>query len=144
MFGIGSTEMLSVVVSGQIWVKVPDTILMDWSGTLQAGVTAKDMMLHMIGLYGINGANYGAVQYAGSAVKALSMNERMTLSNMSAELGAQVGLLAPDDTTVEYLRKAGVTVDLDTERWHNEQTGRAPRRDRQCPHVSNRVVDVPG
>ncbi|HEY9573501.1 MAG TPA: 3-isopropylmalate dehydratase large subunit [Pusillimonas sp.] len=128
MFGIGSTEMLSVVVSGQIWVKVPDTILMDWSGTLQAGVTAKDMMLHMIGLYGINGANYGAVQYAGSAVKALSMNERMTLSNMSAELGAQVGLIAPDDTTVEYLRKAGVTDDIDTERWQTDPDAVVDRR----------------
>ncbi|MGP1614693.1 MAG: aconitase family protein, partial [Pollutimonas bauzanensis] len=94
MFGVGSTEMLGVVVTGQIWVKTPRTIMMRWSGRLPAGVMAKDMMLHMIGLYGTNGADYSAVEYSGSAIDAMSMQERMTLSNMSAELGAQVGLIA--------------------------------------------------
>ncbi|MEO6984181.1 MAG: 3-isopropylmalate dehydratase large subunit [Paralcaligenes sp.] len=108
MFGVGSTEMLGVIVTGQIWVKVPKTIMMEWSGRLARGVTAKDMMLHMIGRYGSNGADYGAVEFSGDAVSALSMQERMTLSNMSAELGAQVGLIAPDQTTLDYLRHAGV------------------------------------
>jgi len=121
MFGIGSTEMLGVVVTGEIWVKTPHTISMDWSGQLSKGVTAKDMMLHMIGLYGTNGANYGAVEYTGSAVTALSMQERMTLSNMSAEMGAQAGLVAPDQTTMDYLRAVGVEAEIDLEYWRTDE-----------------------
>ncbi len=120
MFGVGSTEMLGVVVTGQIWVKTPPTITMQWSGALAEGVTAKDMMLHMIGLYGTNGANYGAVEYTGAAVTALSMQERMTLSNMSAELGAQVGLIAPDQTTMDYLKAVGVGTDVDLDYWKTD------------------------
>lgn len=120
MFGIGSTEMLGVAVTGQIWVKVPKTLMMHWRGQLAAGVTAKDMMLHMIGRYGMNGGRYQAVEFCGEAVRALSMQERMTLSNMSAELGSQVGLIAPDETTAVYLREAGVSVDLDLARWQSD------------------------
>ncbi|CAN7219745.1 3-isopropylmalate dehydratase large subunit [Variovorax paradoxus] len=107
MFGIGSTEMLGVMVTGEIWLRVPETIRMWWDGSLPAGVTAKDMMLHMIGRFGMNGGRYQAVEFAGPAVAALSMQERMTLSNMSAELGAQAGLIAPDATTAAFLAQAG-------------------------------------
>ncbi|MFZ4288564.1 3-isopropylmalate dehydratase large subunit [Variovorax sp. HJSM1_2] len=107
MFGIGSTEMLGVLVTGEIWLRVPHTVQMFWQGQLARGVVAKDMALKMIGQFGMNGGEYQAVEYAGPAVKALSMQERMTLSNMSAELGAQVGLIAPDDTTAAWLAKAG-------------------------------------
>jgi len=107
MFGIGSTEMLGVMVTGEIWLRVPETIRMWWDGALPAGVTAKDMMLHMIGRFGMNGGRYQAVEFAGPAVAALSMQERMTLSNMSAELGAQAGLVAPDATTAAFLAQAG-------------------------------------
>ncbi|CAB3866903.1 3-isopropylmalate dehydratase large subunit [Achromobacter animicus] len=121
MFGIGSTEMLGVAVTGQIWVKVPKTLMMHWRGQLAAGVTAKDMMLHMIGRYGMNGGRYQAVEFCGEAVRALSMQERMTLSNMSAELGSQVGLIAPDETTAAWLREAGVTEELDLARWQSDR-----------------------
>ena len=107
MFGIGSTEMLGVVVTGEIWLRVPRTIRMQWDGRLATGVVAKDMMLHMIGRFGMNGGRYQAVEFAGPAVAALSMQERMTLSNMSAELGAQAGLIAPDATTAAFLAQAG-------------------------------------
>lgn len=107
MFGIGATEMLSVVVTGEIWLQVPRTKRMEWSGRLAAGVSAKDMMLHLIGHFGMNGGEYQAVEYAGEAVAALPMQERMTLTNMSAELGAQVGLVAPDDVTAHWLRGTG-------------------------------------
>jgi 3-isopropylmalate/(R)-2-methylmalate dehydratase large subunit len=119
MFGIGSTEMLGVVVTGEIWLQVPRTKLMRWDGRLRAGVTAKDMMLHMIGRFGMNGGEYQAVEYAGEAVTALSMQERMTLANMSAELGAQAGLVAPDATTAAYLREAGVEVG-DVSQWRTD------------------------
>ncbi len=107
MFGVGSTEMLGVVVTGEIWLRVPETLQMWWDGALSAGLTAKDMMLHMIGRFGMNGGRYQAVEFAGPAVRALSMQERMTLSNMSAELGAQAGLIAPDQTTAAFLAAAG-------------------------------------
>ena len=107
MFGVGSTEMLGVVVTGEIWLRVPETLQMWWDGALPAGLTAKDMMLHMIGRFGMNGGRYQAVEFAGPAVRALSMQERMTLSNMSAELGAQAGLIAPDQTTAAFLAAAG-------------------------------------
>lgn len=107
MFGIGATEMLGVVATGEIWVQVPRTILMRWDGRLAPGVAAKDMMLAMIGRFGMNGGAYQAVEFAGTAVAALPMNERMTLANMSAELGAQVGLVAPDETTRTWLAAHG-------------------------------------
>jgi 3-isopropylmalate/(R)-2-methylmalate dehydratase large subunit len=108
MFGIGATEMLGVVVTGKIWLKVPTTIFMRWSGRLAAGVSAKDMMLAMLGRFGMNGGQYQAVEYCGEAVAALGVAERMTLCNMSAELGAQVGLVAPDKITHQWLRAHGV------------------------------------
>ncbi|VVE43011.1 3-isopropylmalate dehydratase [Pandoraea horticolens] len=121
MFGIGSTEMLGVAVSGEIWVKVPETLQMRWDGRLADGVTAKDMMLHMIGRFGMNGGRYQAIEFCGEAVRALSMQERMTLSNMSAELGSQVGLIAPDATTLDYLRSVGATAAIDVERWQSDE-----------------------
>ncbi|WP_165909594.1 3-isopropylmalate dehydratase large subunit [Variovorax guangxiensis] len=119
MFGVGSTEMLGVVVTGEIWLRVPETLQMWWDGALPAGVTAKDMMLHMIGRFGMNGGRYQAVEFAGPAVAALSMQERMTLSNMSAELGAQAGLIAPDDTTAAFLAEAGAPP-ADTSAWFTD------------------------
>lgn len=121
MFGVGSTEMLGVVASGEIWVRVPRTLDMQWHGRLDDGVSAKDMMLHMIGRFGMNGGQYQAVEFSGEAVRALSMQERMTLSNLSAEMGAQAGLVAPDEITRQYLLQAGVAdADIDTSRWQTD------------------------
>ncbi|PUE34488.1 3-isopropylmalate dehydratase large subunit [Limnohabitans sp. Jir72] len=123
MFGIGATEMLGVCVTGQIWVQVPRTLRMHWSGRLQAGVSAKDMMLHMIGRFGMNGGQYQAVEFAGAAVQALSMAERMTLSNMSAEMGAQAGLIAADATTTAHLQSIGVSPErlAGAEQWFTDE-----------------------
>jgi len=123
MFGIGATEMLGVVVTGKIWVQVPRTLRMHWQGKLKTGVSAKDMMLHMIGKFGMNGGQYQAIEFAGAAVQALSMQERMTLSNMSAELGAQAGLIAADDVTRAYLQSVGVSEAQlkDVTRWQSDE-----------------------
>ncbi|HSW26977.1 MAG TPA: 3-isopropylmalate dehydratase large subunit [Burkholderiaceae bacterium] len=121
MFGTGATEMLGVVVTGSIWLEVPQTIFMQWNGRLARGVSAKDMMLAMLGRFGMNGGRYQAVEYVGDAVRALSMAERMTLANMSAELGAQVGLIAPDDTTRSWLAEHGVPIDAgEIARWRSD------------------------
>jgi len=119
MFGIGATEMLGVLVTGEIWLKVPHTILMEWDGAFADGVAAKDVMLFLCGRFGMDGGEYQAVQYDGSAIARLPMQERMTLGNMTAELGGQVGLIAPDSVTRDYLASVGVAeVDCDT--WQSD------------------------
>lgn len=107
MFGIGATEMAGVLATGEIWLKVPGTILIEWRNRLSRGVTAKDIMLALCGRLGMDGGGYQAVQYTGEAISALSMQERMTLSNMAAELGAQAGLIAPDAVTDAFLHEVG-------------------------------------
>src|SRR5262245_21507168 len=119
MFGIGSTEMLGVLVTGEIWLKVPHTILIEWSGAFADGVAAKDAMLFLCGRLGMDGGQSEAVQYAGPAIAALPMQERMTLANMAAELGAQTGLIAPDEVTRQYLAHAGVA-DIDLDTWQTD------------------------
>ncbi len=107
MFGIGATDMLGVLVTGETWIKVPQTIQIRWAGELGPGVAAKDMALKMCATLGMNGGDYQAVQYSGSTIEQLDMMERMTLSNMAAELGAQAGIIEPDETTAAYVAKAG-------------------------------------
>lgn len=107
MFGVGATEMLGVVVTGEIWLRVPQTILMHWDGRFEQGVCAKDVMLFLCGRFGLDGGAYQAIEFAGAAIAALPMQERMTLANMTAELGGQTGLVAPDAITRDYLLQAG-------------------------------------
>jgi 3-isopropylmalate/(R)-2-methylmalate dehydratase large subunit len=107
MFGVGATEMLGVLVTGQIWLRVPRTIRLQFNGQLPIGVTAKDIMLMLIGRFGLAGADYQAIEFCGSVIRAMPMQERMTLTNMSAELGAQTALIEPDATLFEYLQGTG-------------------------------------
>jgi 3-isopropylmalate/(R)-2-methylmalate dehydratase large subunit len=121
MFGIGATEMLGVVTTGEIWLKVPQTIRFVFDGALSPAVTAKDVMLFLIGRFGMGGGQYAAVEYAGAAIRALPMQERMTLANMTAELGGQAGLIAPDEVTREYLLGVGVRdEDIDVATWQSD------------------------
>jgi len=121
MFGIGATEMLGVLVTGEIWLKVPHTILVGWDGAFGDGVAAKDVMLFLCGRFGMDGGGYQAVEYAGAAVERLPMQERMTLANMTAEFGGQAGLIAPDAVTRDYLAAAGVADDdVDTATWRTD------------------------
>lgn len=118
MFGIGATEMAGVLATGSIWIKTPETILMSWKNQLHKYVTAKDMMLAMCRKIGMGGGRYQAIQFAGETIRNLPMQERMTLSNMAAELGAQAGLIAPDETTIAYVEAAGGQV---PNNWRNFQ-----------------------
>src|SRR5688572_30193871 len=123
MFGIGATEMAGVLATGEIWVRVPDTIRIEWTGRLNRGVSAKDMMLHLCARLGMDGGKYQAVEYVGEGVRALPMQERMTLSNMAAELGAQAGLIEADETTAAYLSAAGASVE-GLEDWRSDAGSR--------------------
>jgi len=106
---LGSTDMLGVMVTGETWIKVPETIKVTWTGSLPNQVTAKDMMLGLIQQLGGDGATYKAVEYCGQAVDALPMDERIVLSNMAIELGAKAGIIAPNQVVFDYLTDRGVT-----------------------------------
>ena len=119
MFGVGATEMAGIVVTGETWIRVPDTIRIDWSGRLAGGVCAKDMMLSLCATLGMDGGDYQVVQYTGDAIAALPMAERMTLCNMAAELGAQTGIIAADDVTAAHIMAAGGGT-IDPQRWQGD------------------------
>ncbi|MGJ3259369.1 MAG: 3-isopropylmalate dehydratase large subunit [Rhodospirillales bacterium] len=119
MVGIGITEMTGVLATGEIWVRVPETVKIDVTGTLKPGVAAKDVILKLCGDHGIMGFNYQALEYAGTAVAEMSVEERMTLANMAAELGAKTGYCAPDEKTEVVLTKWGAR-DIDIKSWQSD------------------------
>ena len=103
-FGIGTSEVEQVLATQCLPQAKPRTMLVQSEGSLAGGVTAKDLALGIIGQIGTDGASGHVIEYAGEAVRALSMEGRMTLCNMSIEAGARAGMVAPDETTFEYLR----------------------------------------
>lgn len=119
MVGIGATEMAGVLATGEIWLRVPATIRIEWQGALSEGVSAKDIMLFLCRTLGPNN-DYKVMEYWGAAVDRLSMAERLVLCNMSAELGAKTGIIAPDETTLTALRAAGTEVDTELLSWRSD------------------------
>jgi len=103
-FGIGTSEVEHVMATQTLPQSKPKTFRITVDGELPFGVTAKDIILHIIGEIGTDGATGYAVEYAGSAIRALSMEGRMTICNMSIEAGARAGMIAPDETTFAYLK----------------------------------------
>jgi 3-isopropylmalate/(R)-2-methylmalate dehydratase large subunit len=103
-FGIGTSEVEHVLATQTLPQSKPRTFRINVEGALATGVTAKDIVLHIIGSIGTAGATGYVVEYAGSAIRALSMEGRMTICNMSIEAGARAGMIAPDDTTFAYLK----------------------------------------
>jgi 3-isopropylmalate/(R)-2-methylmalate dehydratase large subunit len=101
--GIGPTEMAAVLALGRLWLKVPSTISIQVHGTLGPSVTAKDLVLRILGEVRTTGAQYRAVEFSGPTVERLSMPERFTLCNMTTEMGAKTGMVAPDEKTFDYL-----------------------------------------
>ncbi len=107
MFGVGATDMAGVLATGETWIEVPGTHLIRWTGQLGQGLSAKDMMLAACARMGLGGAEYQVVEYAGDTIDRTSMSERLTLCNMAAELGAQTGIIAADDSTCDQIKAAG-------------------------------------
>ncbi len=101
--GIGRTEMAAVYATGSIWLRVPESFKLIVEGELPEKVSAKDVILTIIGELRADGCNYKAVEFCGSTVENMSIGERMVLCNMSAEMGAKAGMVAFDDTTRAYL-----------------------------------------
>jgi len=102
--GIGSTEMAAVFATGEIWLRVPSTIRINATGSFKKHVTPKDLILYVIGKIGAAGATYKAVEFMGSTLSQISISGRMTLCNMTVEMGAKTGLINPDEETFNYVK----------------------------------------
>jgi homoaconitate hydratase family protein len=102
--GIGRTEMASIWATDEIWLRVPETLRIEFHGDFPAGVFAKDAILKVIGDNGADRANYEAVEFAGPSASKFSLASRMVLANMAAEMGAKNGYFEPDDLTLEWLK----------------------------------------
>jgi len=121
-FGIGTTEVGHVLATQCLLQRKPKTLAIHVEGKLGKGVGAKDLILHIIGRIGVNGGTGHVIEYRGSTIEALSMEERMTVCNMSIEAGARAGLIAPDETTFMWLKgrervPQGADWDRAVERW---------------------------
>jgi 3-isopropylmalate/(R)-2-methylmalate dehydratase large subunit len=126
-FGIGTTEVGHVLATQSLLQRQPKTLEVNIDGRLPAGVTAKDLILAVIGKIGVNGGTGYVIEYRGAAVRSFDMESRMTICNMSIEAGARAGMIAPDDTTIQYLQgrpraPTGSAWDAAVERWKHLQT----------------------
>jgi len=103
--GLGSTEIGAAWVTGKCWFKVPETIRIELSGQTQPGVFAKDVMIYLTGLLGMDGGTYRSVEFGGDYISRLPVHERIVFANMSTEIGAKCGLIAADQTTLDFLAR---------------------------------------
>jgi 3-isopropylmalate/(R)-2-methylmalate dehydratase large subunit len=100
--GVGSTDLAAAMITGECWLKVPESIRFVYTGKLKPWVTGKDLILLTIGDIGVDGANYQAMEFTGDALEKLSMADRFSMTNMAVEAGAKNGIMVPDETTLEY------------------------------------------
>lgn len=105
--GMGSTDVAIAMALGKTWLRVPETFKIHVTGQFQKGVYPKDLILHVIGMIGAEGATYKSLEFCGDTIDNMSMSGRLTLCNMAVEAGAKTGLVASDDITLEFLREQG-------------------------------------
>jgi 3-isopropylmalate/(R)-2-methylmalate dehydratase large subunit len=103
--GVGSTDLAAVMLTGELWFKVPQSMKFIISGTLQKWVSGKDLILHIIGRIGVDGALYKAMEFTGETISKLPMADRLSMANMAIEAGAKNGIFPPDAITKEYVEK---------------------------------------
>ena len=135
-FGIGSSEVGHVLATQTLLQRKPKTMAINIDGTLPVGVTAKDVILAIIGEIGVEGGTGHAIEYRGSVIRSFSMEQRMTIANMTIEGGARIGMMAPDDTTFEFIAgrpqaPQGADWDAAVERWRGLPSDSAATFDKE-------------
>ncbi len=148
--GVEVTDVAAVMMTGKLWFRVPETIRIALKGKLQPGVWAKDVTLHILGRLGLEGANYRALEYCGEGVAEMTIDDRMTLSNHAAELGAKAALLEADEKTFAWLKTHGAReprpVKADPDATYAEHididASQLPPQVARRHHIDD-VVDVP-
>lgn len=125
--GYGAADMVAIVATGETWINVPAVDLVVWDGVLRDGVTSKDIMLFLCRELGMDNA-FRAVEFAGSTVASMPMDERMVLSNMSAELGYDAGVMAPDAVTLAHIRAHGGLADEGLLSWRSDEGAQFAQR----------------
>ncbi len=105
--GVGSTDLAAVMARGKCWFKVPGAIKFNLTGKMQKWVSGKDLILHIIGMIGVDGALYQSMEFAGEGVSALTMDDRFTIANMAIEAGAKNGIFPVDEQTIAYAKEHG-------------------------------------
>jgi 3-isopropylmalate/(R)-2-methylmalate dehydratase large subunit len=101
--GVGSTDLAAAMLTGEVWFRVPETMKVVFHGEMKKWVSGKDLILHVIGLIGVDGARYKAMEFTGETVKRLGMADRLTIANMAIEAGAKNGIFVPDEITRAYV-----------------------------------------
>jgi homoaconitate hydratase family protein len=147
--GIGRTEMAALYATGELWLMVPDSIEIRLNGALPRGVFAKDIILHIIGKIGADGALYASVEFTGEVTTGMSVSERFTLCNMAAEMGAKNAFVPPDETTRKWLTER--TTDIFEALYSDPDASYAQRMEidvsrlepvAACPHSVDHVKPV--
>ncbi len=126
--GVGSTDMAAGMASGQCWFKVPEAIRFNLKGALRPWVSGKDVILHIIGMIGVDGALYKSMEFGGEGLASLSMDDRFTMANMAIEAGAKNGIFEVDEKTIEYVKE------------HSTREYKIYKADEDAEYV--RVIDV--
>ena len=148
--GMGSTDIAVAWATGKNWFRIPETIGVNLRGELPAGVYPKDVILHLAKIITAAGAKYQTLEFFGSFVDNLEVEDRITLSNMAIEMGAKAGLIAPDEKTINFLQKQGVTDKINIFKSENPAYIKTINLDVStlkpqiaCPHQVDNVVDLP-
>jgi 3-isopropylmalate/(R)-2-methylmalate dehydratase large subunit len=102
--GVGSTDIAAAMITGEVWLKVPESIKLVYRGQLKKWVTGKDLILYTIGDIGVDGATYKVMEFMGDVINDFPVADRMTMANMAIEAGAKSGIISPDETTLDYIR----------------------------------------
>ncbi len=146
-FGIGSTEVGHVLATQTVLQRQPKTMAINVEGRLPPGVTAKDLILAIIGQIGVDGGTGYALEFRGDVIKSLSMEARMTVCNMTIEAGARIGMMAPDDTTIEFLSgrpqaPQGADWDVAVKRWRTLASDADARFDKEITIDASRLTPM--
>lgn len=152
-FGVGSTDLAAAMYEGRAWIKKPKVIKFVYKGKLKRWVGGKDIILHTIGRIGVSGALYKVMEFSGETIKKLPLEERLTLTNMAIEAGAQTGIIEPDEKTLKFLQEiSGKNIKVNLDKLKSDKGASYEdiieidisrlNPSVACPHLPSEVKDV--